>query len=201
MGILTTQVVVLTGLFVGVNGLSATADDDPAGAYAYRRKAAQQALEARMESRFAAGWAPKSKDAQMVTQLERLKDKRIRSQELANTRAQFEAARAEVYMQLVRHYSAIGYYRRGYSYSYVQDRLTGIYRPVIHAHDYWIMDPYAARLSAYFGNKAARSKGIAAAQEYHANTYYERLIRNSDSRIAVLKQQISLDAQLALKAK
>lgn len=162
-----------------------------------RRDRAKAALQQRMQARFSAGWMPKSHDEQIVTRLERLEDSRVRKQELANTRAQFEAARAEVYMQLVRHYTRIGHYRRAYTYTYAQDRVTGIVRPIRTAHDYWVLDPWAARLSAHFGSKAARSKGIAAAQEYHANTYYERLIRNTNTRISALKQKIAFEKQLA----
>ncbi|MCA9111732.1 MAG: hypothetical protein KDA52_17395, partial [Planctomycetaceae bacterium] len=42
---------------------------------ARRAEAAKAALAERMEARRAAGWTPKSKDEQMLTQLRRLRDK------------------------------------------------------------------------------------------------------------------------------
>lgn len=193
------QAGLILGALAALSGLSPAFGQDKEVLFQQRRKKAQSALEERMKARFAAGWTPKSKDEQMVTRLSALQRMWERKQDRANTRSAFEAARAEVYMRLVRHYTSYGYYRRGYVYTYVQDRVTGAIRPVVRARDYWVLDPWAARLSAHFGNKAARSKGIAAAQEYHANTYFERQVRNTSQRIAVLQKQISLQAQLAAK--
>lgn len=186
-------------LWIGGTAAVPVRGDDSQARFEQRLQKARADLEARNNARAAAGWTPKSWEEQQVTRLSRLQDARVRKQELALTRSAFEAARAEVYMQLARDYMRIGYYRRAHGYVYGQDRVTGIVRPYYRTADYWVMDPWAARLSAHFGNRAARSKGIAAAQEYHANTYYERLIRNSGNRIAALQNQIKFDAQIAGK--
>jgi hypothetical protein len=189
------------GLFAVVVSVTAAAGsafgDDDQIRFEQRLQRARAELDARNQARTVAGWTPKSWEEQQVTRLGRLQDARVRKQELAMTRSTFEAARAEVYMRLARDYMRVGHFRRAYGYVYDRDRVTGAIRPRYRSVDYWVMDPWAARLSAHFGNRAARSKGIAAAQEYHANTYYERLIRNSGSRIAALQNQIKFDAQMA----
>ncbi len=161
-----------------------------------RREAAQAALESRMSARQSAGWTPKSKDEQMLTKLTALVRKRERTQDRVATRAVFEAARGEVYLTLARDYIKYGSRYRGYSMRTFSGQYSG-YRPVLNYHDYWVLDPWSARLSAHFGEKAARSKGIAAAHEYHANTIYARRLNNIRSRIDTLQREISLKTQLA----
>lgn len=191
------QAVLILGALTASSGLSPVAGADEQAHFQQRAERAKAALEERMQARFTAGWIPKSRNEQLVTRLSRTNDMSVLKQDQAYRRAAFEAARAEVYLQMARDYTRIGSYRRGYLYSYAQDRVTGAIRPVVRTDDFWVLDPWAARLSAHFGSKAARSKGIAAAQEYHANTYYERRLRNTSTRIAALQRQISLKAQLA----
>jgi hypothetical protein len=187
----------LFGLLACWTSSDSAAHADDQARFQLLRQRAQAALEERMTARLDAGWTPKSPDQQMVTRLERLEDSRVRRQEKLMTRATAEAARAEVYITLARHYSRIGSYRRARVRTYAVDRVTGAYRPVSLSGHFWVMDPFAARLSAHFGEKSARSKAISAAHEFHANTYYERMIRNTGTRIAALQRKISLDAQLA----
>ena len=180
---------------VVVSSTSLLADD--ALQFEHRRQAAQAALEERMKARVAAGWVPKSFEEQMVTRLQAIQRRDLLSQDKAARRAAFEAARGEVYQQMAKHYTTVGYYRRGYAYSYTSSRVYGGYRPVVRSYDYWVLDPWAARLSSHFANKAARSKGISVAQEYHANTYYARRLQNTSSRISELQRTIALNAQIA----
>ncbi|MCA9026166.1 MAG: hypothetical protein KDA86_13240 [Planctomycetaceae bacterium] len=169
---------------------------------ARRAAAAKAALAERMEARRAAGWTPKSKDEQMLTMLRRLRDKYQIKQDRRATRAAFEEARGEVYLTIARDYIKYGSgYRRAYLYR--TDRWSsGIvgYVPTWNYNDYWILDPLAARLSAHFGEKAARSKGIAAAHRYHADTVYARRLNNTSSRIEELQRQISIQGKLGKPA-
>jgi hypothetical protein len=161
-----------------------------------RLNRAKAELEGRNQARREAGWTPKSWNEQQVTRLSRLRDIRIRKQERALTRAEFEKARGEVYMQIARDYLRYGYRRYAYRYRYAPNLYTGNVHRHFSPYGHWANDRLALKLAAHFANRAARSKGIAAAQEFHANTYYERLIRGSETRIASLQKQIGF-AKLA----
>lgn len=185
---------------VGAAPTSIAGGDEEDAEFRQMRARAQAALEERMNARIASGWTPKSRDEQMVTRLERYRDRLIRQQERAQTRAAFEAARAEVFLEMARRYTRVGYSRRRYISSHETSRIGGPLGALVRTREYHVVDPVSARLGAYFGERAARSKAIAAAQEYHANTYYERRIRNTGTRIAMLQKQIGIKAQLAVNA-
>ncbi len=185
-------------LLIAVQAHTSAADDRDRE-FQSQREIAKARLDERMNARRAAGWRPKSKDAQMLTKLTALARKHERTQDRLATRAVFERARGEVYLTIARDYIKYGGYYRRYHPVTVSGRYTS-YRPVVNYHDYWVLDPWSARLSAHFGEKAARSKGIAAAHEYHANTVYARRLSNTHSRIETLRRQISLEAQLGVPA-
>lgn len=158
-----------------------------------RLEAAKKELERKREARISAGWVAPSDEEKMLTKLRASRGRHEYRQHLAATRSVLEAARAEAYREVVGDFleNAVTTVDSGFRTSLIEDPNTGELMPLVTRDQQQVADPLMVAFAAHFAEKGARSAGIAAAQNYRANTFYASRIENVDRRIRDLEARIT----------
>jgi len=162
---------------------------------------AKEKLQQRMRTRVYEGYTKRTREEQELADLKVIRRRRQFEQHGIATSAAFKKAKGEAYMELAKHTLSAGTARvySGYTTSLVEDYNTGTLTPVTTRSSYVVVDPLAAAIAVHWGEKAAKFKGFAAAQEYRANTYLASRIENADMRIRSLEAAIAQNNKLAKK--
>jgi len=147
---------------------------------------AKKWLKQRQAELKASGYTPPSYEERMITLLKVVKRRNERRALQAMQKSEFQAARAQVYMELAREFASV---RVKYNISVLryQQHNNGEITVQRNTYEGEYAPEAAQQRAAYYGNLAAKNSGIARAQRFRAKTLYPFRILNTEQRIKELE--------------